>query len=75
MAWQNPVKLATFRFCLLLPLDLCATAKAQLCDTYFLKNRMHGGSTAGGKVVCLAYRFEDKWRLLRLGAWPVFRFY
>jgi integrase len=29
-------------------------------------------STAGGKVFCLAYRFEDKWRLLRLGAWPVF---
>ena len=25
-------------------------------------------STAGGKVFCLAYRFEDKWRLLRLGA-------
>ena len=29
-------------------------------------------STAGGKVFCLAYKFEDKWRLLRLGAWPVF---
>jgi hypothetical protein len=29
-------------------------------------------STAGGKVFCLAYRFEDKWRLLRLGTYPVF---
>lgn len=29
-------------------------------------------STAGGKVFCLAYRFDNKWRLLRLGAWPVF---
>ena len=24
-------------------------------------------STAGGKVFCLAYRFDGKWRLLRLG--------
>ena len=29
-------------------------------------------SIAGGKVFYLAYRFEDKWRLLRLGAWPLF---
>ncbi|MDR3074030.1 MAG: integrase arm-type DNA-binding domain-containing protein, partial [Deltaproteobacteria bacterium] len=29
-------------------------------------------STAGGKVFCLAYRFDGKWRLLRLGAYPVF---
>ncbi|SBV98163.1 Site-specific recombinase, phage integrase family [uncultured delta proteobacterium] len=29
-------------------------------------------SVAGGKVFCLAYRFDDKWRLLRLGAWPTF---
>jgi len=29
-------------------------------------------STAGGKVFCLAYKFDGKWRLLRLGAWPVF---
>ena len=29
-------------------------------------------STAGGKVFCLAYRFDGKWKLLRLGAWPTF---
>ena len=29
-------------------------------------------STAGGKVFCLTYKFEGKWRLLRLGAWPTF---
>ena len=29
-------------------------------------------SVAGGKVFYLAYRFDDKWRLLRLGAYPMF---
>ncbi len=29
-------------------------------------------SIAGGKVFYLAYRFEGKWRLLRLGAYPLF---
>ncbi len=29
-------------------------------------------SVAGGKVFCLAYQFEGKWRLLRLGAYPLF---
>jgi integrase len=29
-------------------------------------------SVAGGKVFYLAYRFEDKRRLLHLGAWPMF---
>ncbi len=29
-------------------------------------------SIAGGKVFCLAYRFDGKWCLLRLGAWPTF---
>ena len=29
-------------------------------------------SVAGGKVFCLAYRFDGKWRLLRFGAWPTF---
>jgi len=37
-AWagKNPIRLASFRISLeFLPLDLWATAKAQLCDTYF----------------------------------------
>ena len=29
-------------------------------------------SVAGGKVFYLAYRFDNKWRLLRLGAYPLF---
>ena len=29
-------------------------------------------SVAGGKVFYPAYRFDDKWRLLRLGAYPMF---
>jgi len=44
-AWagQNPINLASFRFCFLfLPLDLWATAKAQLCDTYFLESMVKG---------------------------------
>jgi len=47
LAWarHNPINLASFRFCLsFLPIDLWATAKAQLCDTYFMERRIKGCS-------------------------------